>query len=271
MSARHEFAITGQAATAASTVVRRAPSVPRRALIRTGQFFFRYRDYLFPLLFVPVALGTRPSVFLDDPRADAWLDVAGLLLVAAGLALRTLVVGLSHIRRGGRDKKVHAAALLQRGLFAHSRNPLYVGNLTIVTGLVLVHNGRWMYIAVLPFFVLVYVSIVAAEESFLQKEFGDEYAEYVRRVPRFLPDLHGIGTTLSASAFDWKRVVRLEHATVFASCSAAILILAWEGICATGYAAGRARLCALALVWLAMLAAYTCIRIVKKRGAFSDS
>jgi protein-S-isoprenylcysteine O-methyltransferase Ste14 len=240
-------------------------------LVRCGRFFFKYRDYLFPILFVPLALCTRPRMFLGDPRAELWLDVAGVLLVAGGQSLRALVIGLCYIQRGGQKKQIHASKLLQVGLFAHSRNPLYVGNLMIVTGIVLVHNGPWMYLVMLPFFVFVYASIVAAEETFLRREFGLEYADYCRRVPRFLPNLSGIRETLAQGSFDWKRVVRLEHAPAFASFTAVILVLGWEKVSASGFEAERPWLMTLAFVWAAMLAAYVCVRVLKKRGALCDS
>jgi protein-S-isoprenylcysteine O-methyltransferase Ste14 len=253
------------------TTTSAAKSVPTRSLIRAGQFFFKFRDYLFPLVFLPVAIGTRPRMFLGDPRADVWLDVAGLLLLAGGQTLRALVIGLCYIQRGGQKKKIHAAKLLQEGLFAHSRNPLYVGNLMMVTGLVLLHNGPWMYFVVLPFFLFVYISIVAAEETFLRREFGAEYAEYCRRVPRFLPNLTGIAHTFAHTTFDWKRVIRLEHAPSFAAFSAAILILAWERISAEGYAAEETQVRVLAIVWIGMIAAYVCVRVLKKRGALQSA
>jgi protein-S-isoprenylcysteine O-methyltransferase Ste14 len=243
----------------------------QRLLITVGQFFFKYRDYLFPLVFLPVALGTEPRMLFDDPRADRWLDALGLLLIAAGQGLRACVIGWCFIERGGRQKRVHASKLLQAGVFAWSRNPLYVGNLLIVTGLVLVHNGTWMYVVLIPFFVLVYVSIVAAEESFLRRQFGAEYAEYCRRVPRFLPNPRGVHRSLEKCSFDWRRIVRLEHSTTFASLTALLLILAWKQVSEYGIATTKPHLCVLAIVWMVLVAAYASVRVLKKRGTLSSS
>ena len=74
-----------------------------------------------------------------------------------------LVIGLVYITRGGQNRQVWADALVDRGMFAHSRNPLYVANLLLFLGLAIVHNGWAMYLIVLPFFVVAYVCIVAAE------------------------------------------------------------------------------------------------------------
>ena len=239
--------------------------------MRAGQFFFKYRNYLFPLVFVPVALGTKPRMLFQDPRAGEWLEIAGLALLALGQGLRALVIGLSHIQRGGRKKQIHAPALLEDGLFAHSRNPLYLGNMLIVLGLAVVHNGVWMYVVLLPFFVFVYASIVAAEESYLREQFGTEYALYCARVPRFVPHLTGIRRTFATGSFDWKRLVRLEHAPAFASLTAAIFILVSARISARGYDAARPELRVLASAWIVLLIGYASVRVLKYRGALKSA
>ena len=45
-----------------------------------------------------------------------------------------LTIGYEYIVRGGRQGKVYAEDLVQGGVFAHSRNPLYLGNLLIIVG-----------------------------------------------------------------------------------------------------------------------------------------
>ena len=117
------------------------------------------------------------------------MDAAGALVALSGQAFRVLVIGLVYITRGGQNRQVWANALVDTGMFAHSRNPLYVANLLLFLGLALVHNGWAMYLIVLPFFVVAYVCIVAAEEAYLVERFGDAYAEYCRRVPRWMPSL----------------------------------------------------------------------------------
>ena len=81
------------------------------------------------------------------------MDAAGALVSLSGQALRVLVIGLVYITRGGQNRQVWANALVDTGMFAHSRNPLYVANLLLFLGLAIVHNGWAMYLIVLPFFV----------------------------------------------------------------------------------------------------------------------
>jgi protein-S-isoprenylcysteine O-methyltransferase Ste14 len=232
-------------------------------LIRAGQFFFKFRDLLFPLVFLPLALCTPPKVLLGDPLVDL---VLGAAVVCAGQGLRALVIGLAYIRRGGKNRQIYAADLVQTGLFAHSRNPLYLGNLLIIAGLVLIHGGAWMYLVVLPFFVFVYVAIVAAEERYLAGHFGETYAEYCRRVPRFVPRLRGLRSTVRGMGFDWKRLVRKEYGTIFSSLTAVLLLVFWEYAYVHGFEASREVLQLLALVWIPCILAYLTARVLKKRG-----
>ena len=81
-------------------------------LIRTGQFFFKYRDLLSPILFISLILRTTPHWPWGDQRFDMLLDGVGVLLVLAGQGLRAAVIGFAYIKRGGKDKQVYADALV---------------------------------------------------------------------------------------------------------------------------------------------------------------
>ena len=161
-------------------------------LARAGHFLFKSRDLLFPVVLLLIGFGTRPHVARGDVRVDHAMDAIGLLVSLSGEALRVLVIGLVYITRGGQNRQVWANSLVDGGMFAHSRNPLYVGNLLIILGLALVHNGWAMYFVALPMFLFVYAAIVSAEEEYLNARFGDAYTEYCRRVPRWLPSLRGL-------------------------------------------------------------------------------
>jgi protein-S-isoprenylcysteine O-methyltransferase Ste14 len=231
-----------------------------------GRFFFRHRNYLFPLVLLGVAVWTPPRRFLESPAADAWFDALGILVCAAGQTVRALVIGLAYVPRGGKDRRVHADELVQEGLFAHSRNPLYVGNLLVYFGLFLILNSKAGWLAGLPFFVLAYAAIVRAEEGFLARRFGPAYEDYRRRVPRFLPRWTGIGATLRARPFDGRRVIRKEYGQAFAWLTAVCALLAQERWVWYGGRAARPALTKLLVAWLGLLAIYAVTRFLKKTG-----
>ena len=198
---------------------------------------------------------------------DHWMDAAGALVALSGQTFRVLVIGLVYITRGGQNRQVWANALVDTGMFAHSRNPLYVANLLLFLGLALVHNGWAMYLIVLPFFVVAYVCIVAAEEAYLVERFGDAYAEYSRRVPRWMPALGGLSSTLRDTEFDWLKVIRKEYGTPFAWTSGLLLLLVWEHV--AGVMAppiGRVELGSIIAIWIALALAYLIVRTLKLSG-----
>jgi protein-S-isoprenylcysteine O-methyltransferase Ste14 len=174
-----------------------APPAPSAAspslLVQYGNFLFRYRDAVFPLVLLALFLVSRPRWPGGSERLDNALDFFGVAVALLGQALRAAVVGYAYIIRGGKNKQVYAEELVTRGLFEHSRNPLYVGNILILAGLLLVWNSTAAYVVGVPFFLIGYVAIVAAEELFLRRKFGPQYDAYCARVPRWRVRLAGIG------------------------------------------------------------------------------
>ena len=178
------------------------------AAARIGHLVFRVRDALFPIVLLTVAFGTRPRLAGDSVATDHFVDAIGISVALLAEALRVLVIGLVYITRGGQNRQVWANSLVDTGMFAHSRNPLYVANLLLFAGLAIVHNGWAMYLLVVPFFVIAYACIVAAEEQYLYGRFGETYADYCRRVPRWLPSLRGLTNTLRSTFIQSNSVLR---------------------------------------------------------------
>ena len=198
---------------------------------------------------------------------DHLVDLAGLLVSLSGQVFRVMVIGLVYITRGGQNRQVWANSLVDTGMFAHCRNPLYVANLLLFVGLAIVHNGWAMYLIVVPFFVVAYVCIVAAEEEYLHDRFGEAYADYCRRVPRWLPSLRGLSSTLRSTEFDWLKVLRKEYGTPFAWTSGFLILLAWEHVAAPGAPPlGRGELGGLIVVWIVLAVAYLIARTLKLSG-----
>jgi protein-S-isoprenylcysteine O-methyltransferase Ste14 len=209
-------------------------------------------------------IATEPLPFAGESDWDLLLDFVGLALAFAGQALRVLVIGLAYIKRGGRKKTITADRLVCDGVFAHSRNPLYVGNILLVTGLLLIWNSPLAYAVVLSIVVVSFISIVRAEETFLRGRFGAEYEEYCARVNRFVPDFRGFGQTLERFEFDWKRVVRKEYGTTFAWTSIALALIVLEKVIWEGAHAAAHRALVASAVWLCLLGLYLLARWLKK-------
>ncbi|HEV8201140.1 MAG TPA: isoprenylcysteine carboxylmethyltransferase family protein [Candidatus Polarisedimenticolia bacterium] len=241
----------------------------KRLMVAAGNFFFHWREMLFPLVQVLLVFGFAPRPW-PGGASGSGLDVGdalGLLLLFLGQGLRMAVIGFAYIKRGGQNRRIHADDLVTDGLFAHCRNPLYVGNVLILSGLFLVHGNPWVVGLGIGFFVFAYIAITLAEEAFLAGRFGAAYEDYLRRVPRFLPNPRGLGRTLQGMTFDWAKVVRKEYGATFAWVTMLVLILTLESRQRLDADAFKARVLLLAGVWGVALLGYVTARALKKRGS----
>ncbi|HVE77307.1 MAG TPA: hypothetical protein VNA89_00470, partial [Gemmatimonadaceae bacterium] len=100
---------------------------------------FRYRNAIFPVVLLVLFFAFRPVWPRGDERLDNRLDLIGVLVCLLGQGLRVMVIGYAYIIRGGRNQHVYAEQLVTEGFFAHSRNPLYLGNVLVLLGLFLIH------------------------------------------------------------------------------------------------------------------------------------
>lgn len=239
---------------------------PAALVDRVGRFVFRYRDYLVPALLVGVLALTRPQAPLGSERLDVVLDGLGLLVAAAGQALRVMVIGYAYIRRGGVNKQLAAPTLVCEGFYAHSRNPMYLGDFFLFAGLAMIYHSAWVYLVVLPVFATALLAIVTAEERYLTARFGATYLAYCRRVNRFIPTLRGLSATIRSMRFDWRRVLRTEYGTTFAWLSAAFFLLGWEDVLRTGWERSAPGLHRLLMFYLPVPIAYGIVRWLKKSG-----
>jgi protein-S-isoprenylcysteine O-methyltransferase Ste14 len=156
-------------------------------MVALGNFFFRFRTTISPFLLLLLLI--PGAAVLDDP------------LVAAVIGLAIAIV------RGGRNHRVYADGLVTKGLFQHTRNPMYVGKFLMVLGVGFASN-RWpSLLAITLAYSFMYQCVTLAEEAYLRNKFGPAFDEYCRRVPRWLPRLSGLGETLSGSEFRWRRVL----------------------------------------------------------------
>ena len=127
-------------------------------------------------------LGAILQLVLTHKLFEApWVgDAIGFLLVAVG-------VGLSawSVREAGETEVEAPTKLLTSGPYSLSRNPMYIAWSLLYLGIAMITNSLWMA-ALLPIvFAFTHLYDVRKEERFLEKQFGDEYLEYVGRVRRY--------------------------------------------------------------------------------------
>ncbi len=240
-------------------------------MVRIGNFFFKYRNWIFILFYGALFI---PSWPLFSPKQFGrcyyvWPIGIGLFITCLGQLIRGLTIGLAYIVRGGKAGKPYAEGLVTEGIFRHCRNPLYVGNILMLLGVGILANSLVYVAVVIPVFLFIYQAIVLAEENFLRGKFGPGFDEYCKNVNRWLPGLKGIGSTFRSMRFNWKRWILKEHTTQFIWLTGITLLLLLNYPELTGHDKNFRNLL-LGIILGALLLIYGVIRYLKKTGKFRE-
>ncbi len=183
-------------------------------MVDLRKLFFKYRGFTpIPLILI-VIIFARPT----------WISIlAGLLIMIVGEVIR--IWGVSHAGGATRTRNVGAPQLVTSGPFSHVRNPLYIGNMLMYTGAAAMADIwlPWLFIIVWLFFGVQYLLIVRLEEEELERIFGNEYLEYKKNVPAFIPSFSAYAKE-SARKPDFRMAFRSEKST-FISFAVIILLM----------------------------------------------
>lgn len=124
-----------------------------------------------------------PALFAGQMLFDGPLFFLGVLLIMKGMFIRMSARG---------HKKALSPkgwGLAKSGLYAYTRNPMYLGSFLSGLGFAMI---LWPWWALPVFATLFYVRFsptVRLEESNLKGIFGKEYENYCRDVPQFFPSI----------------------------------------------------------------------------------
>ena len=151
---------------------------------------------------VPGVIALPPLIFLGFLVAAAILEAVIPLPVLAAHAIARYVVGTVLVVSGfvmiglGTRRFVAAGtnippnlpttALVVDGVYGRTRNPLYLGSTLVYLGLSVAAGSLWAIMLVVPLLWVVNVGVIAREESYLERKFGDAYRAYKARVRRWV-------------------------------------------------------------------------------------
>jgi protein-S-isoprenylcysteine O-methyltransferase Ste14 len=124
-----------------------------------------------------------------DPQPDAHLWtrlLIGLAAIVAGSAIAFWGLATMARVRTGILLQRPASRLVHFGPYRWTRNPQYVGFVAIYFGLAVVANSVWPFVFLPVVLALLITVVIAREERYLHGVFGREYADYCRRVKRWL-------------------------------------------------------------------------------------
>lgn len=145
-----------------------------------------------PILLFPAAilLGFALDHLLPLPFEVPTFDpvhriVPGFLIIV-GLAL--FAAGARNFSRSETPLPTNrpARVLVTTGIYRWTRNPVYLAFFLAYLGIGIATRSEWIVLLTLPLAVTIRYGVVAREESYLERRFGDSYRDYRARVRRWL-------------------------------------------------------------------------------------
>ena len=140
------------------------------------------------LVTVALAVGLRWLVPLGllariDPTCR--LAIGGLLLLVGVLPT---IAGAITLRRHGTNvlPSRPATALITRGIYRWTRNPMYTGGAPVMIGIAVTFALDWLLVLMIPSWLTLHFGVIRREEEYLEQKFGDDYRRYCAQVPRYL-------------------------------------------------------------------------------------
>jgi protein-S-isoprenylcysteine O-methyltransferase Ste14 len=128
-------------------------------------------DWIIPMPFVPAAV---PA---------SWFGA-----IVFVLALALFAWAIATIRRAGSNVPTDSptTAIVDTGPYRFTRNPIYVGMMLGLAGLAVAFDSLWLLILLVAFAFVIRYGVVAHEEAYLERKFGDVYRRYRVRVRRWV-------------------------------------------------------------------------------------
>jgi protein-S-isoprenylcysteine O-methyltransferase Ste14 len=144
-----------------------------------------------PLLFLTaLLLGLVSDRLLPLPFPVPGIDLVhwmiGGSLILIGLALAA--AGIRNFSRAGTPVPTNepTRALVTTGIHGWTRNPIYLGMFLVYGGIGIAVRSPSILILTLPLAIAIRYGVVAREEAYLERRFGDTYRDYKARVRRWV-------------------------------------------------------------------------------------
>ena len=124
-----------------------------------------------------------PLPFLPTDLPAGWL---GAMVFVLALAL--VAWAIVTLTRAGSNVPTNrpTTTIVESGPYRFTRNPIYLGMFLGLIGLAIAFDNLWLLMMLVPFALVIRYGVVAREETYLERKFGDVYRRYHTRVRRWL-------------------------------------------------------------------------------------
>jgi len=176
--------------------------------LAVGQFLFQHRSV------TPIPILVFGIICREEPYL-----IAILFLIVGELIRLSAVAIIGGISRT-RDDSV--GPLCTEGIFSISRNPLYVGNLLLWSGFLLLCGNLVIMMCSLIFLCLQYHAIIQWEESMLLNAHKERYIEYCQETSRYI----SLSSYRPVTSKGVVPILRTERGTLLAI-TAGVAMIGW--------------------------------------------
>ncbi len=141
---------------------------------------------LFLTTFIPAII---LEVLIHAPLLNCCVDyikiiVIGLLLI--GLTLNVLAYRQFQKHQTSHHPFSSPKVLLSRGIYAYTRNPIYLALCIVYSGIVLIVNSVWLLSGLLSLIVALKILVIKEEEIVLHQTFDKEFEQYCTKTRRWI-------------------------------------------------------------------------------------
>lgn len=154
----------------------------------------KFRTILLALVFGLLVLLVLPFIFI---RANQIYNLPillsplsrllGVILLLLGSAIWLYCVGVFNLIGKGTPVPIDPPKkLVTMGIYRFTRNPMYISALIVFLGYFFVFGHLALLFYVFLLFLLFHLFIFLYEEPTLKRKFGKSYADYCKKVPRWL-------------------------------------------------------------------------------------
>jgi protein-S-isoprenylcysteine O-methyltransferase Ste14 len=133
-----------------------------------------------------LGLGFALEGLLPGAELPGWTQWLGAVVIVAGVAL--MISFELAFKRAGTDANPYrpSSALATDGPYRFSRNPGYLGMAITYIGITLAAAAPWALVMLLPAILVIHYGVIAREERYLERLFGEEYLSYKRTTRRWV-------------------------------------------------------------------------------------
>jgi protein-S-isoprenylcysteine O-methyltransferase Ste14 len=135
-----------------------------------------------------VLVGLALNWLMPLPFMPATVPAGWLGAIVFVLAFALFVWAAVTLSRAGSNVPTNlpTTTIVDTGPYRFTRNPIYLAMVLGLIGLAIAFNSLWLLLTLVPFALVIHYGVVAREEAYLDREFGDVYRAYRARVRRWL-------------------------------------------------------------------------------------